>query len=219
MKQVTVIISSVVVIILVLIGGYFWQRADRADSSGRALVTAAESKQVVIGPMDMAIGNVRAPVTIVEFASMTCPHCASFHNDTFKIFKKEFIDTGKVMFVFREFPLDGLAYTAAVVARCVDKSRFFTMLDVLFERQSVWARAEDPEAALRKLGKLGGLSDAALDACLADKNLSEFVFRNQKQATDDYGVRSTPSFVVNGVTYSSALGIEEFRKLIARHSK
>ena len=93
------------------------------------------------------------------------------------------------------------------------------MVEVLFERQSKWARADDPEAALRKLGKLGGLSDAALDACLADKELSDFLFKNQKQATDEYGVNSTPSFVVNGITYAGALGIEEMRELIARHSK
>ena len=99
MKQVTVITSAVVVIIIVLIGGYFWQRAEQADSAGGASTASAEASQVVIGPKDMAIGNVRAPVTIVEFASMTCPHCATFHNDTFKKFKKEFIDTGKVLFV------------------------------------------------------------------------------------------------------------------------
>ena len=106
---------------------------------------------------DMVVGSDDAPVTIIEYASMTCPHCADFHLNTYGKLKEAYIDTGKVRLVFREFPLDGLALQASMLARCAGPKRFFAFIDVLFTQQAGWARASDPMSALARIGRLGGV--------------------------------------------------------------
>src|SRR5687768_5061793 len=107
---------------------------------------------------DMALGKPDAPVTVIEYASMTCPHCAHFHAETLKAFKEKYVDTGKVRLIFREFPFDGLALRASMLARCAGAERYFPMLDVLFQQQNQWTRAKDPMAALAQIGRLAGVS-------------------------------------------------------------
>jgi protein-disulfide isomerase len=164
---------------------------------------------------EMALGNKAAKVVVVEYASMTCPHCASFHADTFKAFKKKYIDSGKVRFIFREFPLDRRAFEASKVARCVGESRFWPMLDVLFQQQAHWARSNDPVSALKGLARLSGIGADAVDACLNDKKLGEVILKNRMKGENEDKVRSTPSFVVNGKTVAGALTLKEMDKLLA----
>ena len=166
---------------------------------------------------DMALGDPEAPVKIIEFASMTCPHCASFHNTTFPALKRDYIDTGKVYFVFREFPLDRHALQASMLARCAGESRFFGFIEVLFDQQPSWSRSNDPTKALARIGKLGGVGSKAFDACMADQKLQEQILLTRYNASNKYEIQSTPSFVVNGQVHAGALSIDAFAKLIAPH--
>jgi protein-disulfide isomerase len=160
------------------------------------------------------LGDPDAPVTIIEYASLTCPHCASYHNETFPALKERYIDTGQVHYVYRDFPLDQRALDAAVVAHCAEPEHYFGFLDVLFERQDSWARAADHVPALVTLAKLGGLPEERVRACLADEELQNAILQQRLEGETQHGVRSTPSFVIGGQTYAGNRSIEEFAGLI-----
>lgn len=154
-----------------------------------------------------------APVTLIEYASLTCPHCASFHNDTYKAFKERFIDTGKVRMIYRDFPLDGIALRAAMMARCTVDQRYFGLIQVLYKSQDKWSRARDPVAELALVGRLAGMDQATFDACLASEELLNGVLKIRQQGAAD-GVQSTPTFVINGKVYPGSRSIEEFAQII-----
>ncbi len=161
------------------------------------------------GPLDadieMALGAADAPVTIVEFASMTCPHCARFHLDELPSIKKAYIDSGKVRLVFSEFPLDRLALAASKVARCGGERRFFAFIDLMFRDQREWAGDPDPIGALRRLARLGGLGSTDFDACLANEELEKGLLRKALDASKAHSIQSTPSFVINGELHDDQL--------------
>ncbi|PWR23530.1 DsbA family protein [Zavarzinia compransoris] len=157
----------------------------------------------VLGPKDAAI-------TVTEFASMTCPHCAHFTLSTFPEVKKQFIDTGKIRFVFRDFPLDQIALQASQLVRCAGPERAEALVDLLFRTQATWARAADPIAVLKQTVKLAGVGDAKADACLADEALKLAVAQSRFDAEKQYQIRSTPSFAIGTKIQSGALTIEEF---------
>jgi protein-disulfide isomerase len=165
-------------------------------------------------PQEQALGDPNAPVTIVEYASLTCPHCAQFHNEVLPELKEKYIAPGKVRLIYRDFPLDQRALAAAALAHCAGPDRYFGFLDVLFETQDSWARADDFVPALKRLGKLGGLSEQQIDACLADQQLADGILRTRLEAQDQYEISSTPTFVINGETYGGARGVEEFSEII-----
>jgi protein-disulfide isomerase len=171
-----------------------------------AIDTAAALKERVIG-------DPAAPVTMIEYASLTCPHCASFHNDTYKAFKERFIDTGKVRMIYRDFPLDGVALRAAMMARCTIDQRYFGLLQVLYKSQANWSRASDPLAELALVGRLAGIDEATFDACMASEELLDGVLKIRQQGTAD-GVRSTPTFVIAGKVYPGSRSLDEFAKII-----
>jgi len=166
---------------------------------------------------DMALGRADAPVTVIEYASMTCPHCATFHNDTFKALKEKYIDTGQVRMVFREFPLDGVALRASMLARCAGEERFFGMLDVLFRQQEKWGRSQDPVGALTKLARMGGLSEEDVAACWSNETLMNSILDTRLKGHNEFQISSTPSFVVNGTTVAGALTMAEWDELLAKH--
>ena len=155
---------------------------------------------------DMVQGSSDAKVEIIEYASYTCPHCASFHAGPYKDLKKDYVDTGKVKFVFREVYFDRFGLWASMIARCAGPDRFFGMTDLLFKEQSLWSRAGDPAAIvaeLRQIGLKGGMDEAQLNACLEDAdNAQALVAWYQENAGRD-NVRSTPSFLINGEPYSN----------------
>lgn len=165
-------------------------------------MASAEESDIV----DMVQGNADAKVEIIEYASLTCPHCATFHAGPYKDLKKDYIDTGKVKFVFREVYFDRFGLWGSMIARCAGPDRFFGMTDLIFKEQSNWARAGEPAAIvaeLRKLGLKGGMSEETLDACLEDAdNAQALVGWYQANAERD-NVRSTPSFLINGEPYSN----------------
>jgi protein-disulfide isomerase len=163
----------------------------------------AQADQAEIGADEHVLGKIDAPVTIIEYASMTCPHCAAFHVQTMPRIKAEFIDKGLVRFVFRPFPLDGLAARASLLAECAPGDGYFGMLDVLFRSQKDWAYAADPVAELKKIGRTAGLPDADIDRCIADEAAANRMAAGMQEAQAKFGIDSTPSFVVNGTTYAN----------------
>lgn len=163
---------------------------------------------------ERTLGDPSAKVTVVEWFSMTCPHCAAFHLQTLPELKKRYVDTGKVRFVVRDFPTDAVALKAHVLAHCAGPDRYFAFVDALFQSQSRWASAKDPMAALKQIAKLGGLSDAQIDACLADRTMEDEVLKMRLDAQQKYDVRSTPSFLVNGKVHAGNRSPDEFAKLL-----
>jgi len=159
-------------------------------------------------------GKVDAPVTMFEFSSLTCPHCATFHEETLPTIKAKYIDTGKVRLVMRDFPFDRIGLTAAIAARCVDEKRYFGLIDVLFKQQRRWASDKDPIAAIGRLTRLAGLSQKAFQACLANEELANSILARRIDAQKDYKVNSTPTFVINGEVISGAQPFEVFEKAI-----
>jgi protein-disulfide isomerase len=167
-----------------------------------------------VTPQDYVLGKADAPVTIIEYASLTCPHCAAFERETLPKIKENWIDTGKAKLVFRDFPLDGWALRAAMVARCAPPERYFGFIDALFQSQDVWARAANPQAALGRLAKLGGISDDKFQSCMKDEKLADTVAASRLAAEKQYGVESTPTFFVNGVKLVGEQSYADFDKAL-----
>jgi protein-disulfide isomerase len=164
----------------------------------------------------MSLGPKDAKVTIVEYASMTCPHCAAFTVNVFPKLKSEYIDTGKVRFVFREFPLELKAAAGSMVARCVakdDAQKFFAVVDTLFKQQADWAGANTVES-LKRIARQAGMSEQGFDACLSNEDVLNGIKKVQEHAVDVLKVNSTPSFFINGKLVTGEQSFEEFAKQI-----
>jgi protein-disulfide isomerase len=167
---------------------------------------------------EMAMGDEKAPITVIEYASMTCPHCAHFSETTFPELKKRYIDTGKVRFLFREFPLDQLAAAGFILARCAGPDKYFPLIETLFAQQRDWV-VQKPLAPLTAIAKQAGLTQQAFEACLDNRELLEGMEKVRNQASDKFGVNSTPTFFVNGKRLAGALTIEELEKEFAPYLK
>jgi protein-disulfide isomerase len=172
------------------------------------------------GPLpDLVEGKADAPVTIIEYASMTCPHCANFHKTTYQALKTKYIDTGKVRFIFREFPLDELAVAASMMARCAgkdDSGKALALIDVLFASQDKWAASRtNPVPILQQIGKQAGMTEKAFDECLKDQTLYNNIMAMRERGSKEYKVESTPTLFVNGKMQKGGTTIEELDKIIA----
>ena len=163
---------------------------------------------------DRILGNPQAPITIVEYASLTCPHCAHFANDVLPEIKKEWIDTGKAKLVLRDFPLDEPALRAAMIARCAPPERYYAFADTFFAAQEKWVRSTDYREALARLAKLGGMGQAEFDTCITNTELENKIVEGRLRATQELEVTSTPTFFVNGSKLAGAPTKEEFDKLL-----
>jgi protein-disulfide isomerase len=177
--------------------------------------TAADVAKPVSLP-DMALGPATAPVTITEYASMTCPHCAAFTEKVFPKIKSEYIDTNKIRFVFREFPLDIKAAAGSMLARCIakdDSGKYFAVIDMLFRQQNDWVTKNTTET-LTRVGKQAGLSQQAVEDCLKDQALLDKISADQKFANEVLKVSSTPTFFINGEMIRGETSFAEFDKRI-----
>jgi protein-disulfide isomerase len=191
-----------------------------ADSNHPVLAQGAMQAELMKpGPLgDMSLGDEKAPVTIIEYASMTCPHCANFHETTYPELKKKYIDTGKVRFIFREFPLDQLAAAAFMLARCGAKERYFPMVETLFQQQRTWA-VQRPLQPLMAISKQAGLSEAGFNECLKNQQVLDGIENVRQRAANKFNVQSTPTFFVNGKQLRGSTTLAEFEKEMAPYLK
>ena len=183
--------------------------------TGAMAQNAADVAKPVSLP-DMALGPANAPVTITEYASMTCPHCAAFNAEVFPKIKSTYIDTGKIRYVFREFPLDIKAAAGSMLARCISKDdagKYFAVVDMLFRQQSDWVMKNTTET-LTRIGKQAGLSEKAVEDCLKDQALLDKIAADQKYAAEVLKVNSTPTFFINGDVIKGEASFDEFDKKI-----
>lgn len=167
-------------------------------------VTAPEAAAVEV--QDFSLGDPAAKVQITEYASFTCPHCAAFHANVWKDLKKNYIDTGKVYFTYREVYFDRYGLWAAMMARCGGEMRYFGIVDVLFDTQKEWAASEDPNVTVENLKKIGrsvGMDDATLDACMKDAPMAEAMVARFEANMKADGIEGTPSFMINGTKHSN----------------
>lgn len=180
----------------------------RQAIAGAAALTALAPLAAVAGSHgadfaegDMVKGSADAPITIIEYASMTCPHCKNFHELTWPKLKENWVDTGKVRFIFREFPFDRPGLAAAMLARCGGEARFFGFIDVLFAQQARWSRSRDPMAELRNIAALGGVNGDQFNACMTNPALEEAVLNSRLEAHQKFQVNATPTLIINGEKY------------------
>jgi len=183
-------------------------------SAARAQEPSAIAKPSTLG--DMVLGSKDAPVTIIEYASMTCPHCAAFEKEVFPQIKSAYVDTGKVKFIFREFPLDQVALAASALARCVakdDSNKYFAMINILFNQQN--DLAQNPFATINRVGKQAGFSEAMIKACVQDDlTVQKGILADREFANKSLKIDSTPSFFINGTLVKGETSFDGFKKII-----
>jgi protein-disulfide isomerase len=183
-------------------------KSDIAPGANAASLLAPNAQDRVLGKAD-------APITIVEYASLSCPHCAHFANAVLPKLKENWIDTGKAKLVLRDFPLDEPALRAEMLARCVPPERFYPLVETLFETQDKWVVAKDWRAALEKLVRLAGIGKKEFDACLGDKAIEDQVAASRLTAAQQLGVNSTPTFFINGKKFEGEPTIEAFEQVLS----
>jgi protein-disulfide isomerase len=166
---------------------------------------ADDNKVPTVTAQDRVMGKAGAPVSIIEYASLTCPHCAAFEHDTLPTIRKDWIDTGKAKLIYRDYPLDRNALLASTIASCAPGDRYFAFIAAFFESQAQWVIAPKPLDALKRIARLGGMDEAAVDKCVADSKLQEAIVAGEAQAHSDYGVDSTPTFFILGANGSTKL--------------
>jgi protein-disulfide isomerase len=163
---------------------------------------------------DRVLGKADAPITIIEYASLTCPHCADFNKEIMPELKARYVDTGKAKLVYRDFPLDQWALRASMLARCAPAEKYFSFVDVLFQNQASWATAKDPMAALEKLGKLGGVSGDQFQACMANQGLADSILGERLRGANELKVEGTPTLFVNGKKIDTPRTFADFDKIL-----
>jgi protein-disulfide isomerase len=173
-------------------------------ASAQADAAALAKKLLAAAPDhgEKTMGDPKAPITMVEYASATCPHCAEFHNTIMPEIKRDYIDTGKVFLVFREMPLDNLALGAFMLARCVPEDKYFAAIELMFRQQSTWAKT-NPKEELFKIVSMAGLDATGAEACTKKEDLAKAIYETGKRGNEEFGVKGTPTFFVNG-TYLDA---------------
>lgn len=201
-------------------GAAWWFAAPASGPQLPAVAGPAEAQGTPVADYarvpDMVRGDPDAPVTVIEYASFTCPHCATFHGSVFPRLAEAFIDTGQVRWIKREVFFDRPGLWAAMLARCGDDSRFFPMVDLIYQTQREWAASNDPaEIAenLRRLGRRTGLTDDQVDACLMDAEQAQAMVATYQAHAVEHEVRATPSFVINGEKHSN-MSFEAFSALL-----
>ena len=221
MRNMLIVASGLALAIAVAAGSYLGlfngrSGAVAAPMPGTNLAQATIPASLNVEPGEHVLGDPKAPITIIEYASLTCPHCADFTVNTLPELKKQYIDTGKAKLVFRDFPLDQHAARASMMAECAGPDRYFAIIDILFASQGNWIKPNDVEATTVELGKiarLGGVQEADLKACMANTALLQAIIA-ERQAGEKLGVDSTPTFFINGAKITGSRSFADFEKLL-----
>jgi len=179
--------------------------------TGEALAAMASTEEALA---QKVLGKADAPITILAFESLTCPHCAAFHRETLGQIKKNYIETGKAKLIFIDFPLDPRATVGSMLARCTGNDRFFGMIDLLYKQQAKWAGARDFIAVMKQMATLGGLNDDEYAACMKNEDLYNGIQGAKAQAQKEYDIHSTPTFVINGRKVTGAQPYSEFDRIM-----
>lgn len=209
----------------VALGGYLW-KGSAPDSAATTLIPPTFAQEAAqpeadaeAAPaatvIDMSLGNPDAAVTVIEYASFTCIHCANFHNTSWDELKTDFIDTGKINFIYREVYFDRFGLWAGMLARCQGPVKYFGIADLLFERRDDWLQNSEAEIAegLRKIGRIAGMTDETINACLADADKAQALVAEYQKNKEADGIDSTPSFLINGENVSNP-GYSGLKELI-----
>lgn len=222
MNQNRVIAIAGAAVLVVVALGFLGYRAfgakDILAQSDDANLSKIEQELAVAGPLgDMTLGDPKAPIKVYEYASLTCSHCADFEQHTFPEFKKDYIDTGKVFYTLRDFPFDPIATAAFMLAHCAGPERYFGFIDVLFATQPQWAFVQTPMEALKGIARQGGFSDDTFEACMKNEKIFDHVKSVAERGAKTFGVRSTPTFFINGEKVEGALPYSDFEPIIKKH--
>lgn len=211
MRNILIYLGIAAVLAVVGALGYQWLRppasgvvVSPASSPAETGRSADPAMAASIRDHDHVTGDREAPVVMIEYASLTCPHCRTFHVNVRPALVERFVKTGQLALVYRDFPLDGWALRAAALARCAGPDRYFAFLDLLYQRQPAWTTAEDPLEALRRIAALGGMSSGDVDSCLADEAVQRAALEDRIEGAEAFGINATPSFVINGHRYGGA---------------
>lgn len=220
-NQRNIIVATLAVIVLAAGGYWYWSQQQAGETLAAASPAAGKDwpragELLQPGPLgDRTMGEPDAPVTMIEYASLTCIHCANFHTGVLPGLKEEYIDTGKVYFIFREFPFDPLATGASMLARCADEDRYFPFIELLFSRHSDWTRSQEPVNALFNLAKQAGFTQESFDSCLSNQEIQQGIEQVRDRAAEQLNVNSTPTFFINGEMVTGVQSVDELDKLFA----
>jgi protein-disulfide isomerase len=219
MRNILIVAGGVAAVAAIALGVYF---GTRPSSTGQAPVAVVQTtdKAALLGvlPSDHVMGDAKAPITLIEYASFTCPHCAHFSIAVLPEIKKKWVDTGKVKLIYRDFPLDQTAVKVAQLAECSGKDKYFGVIDMIFATQPKWAAATDPIAELAKSLRIAGMGDAEVKACLANDAVQNGVIADYRSG-ETLGVNSTPSLFINGEMFKGARSIEELDAAFGKLAK
>ena len=202
-------------LIVLLLAAASPSTAQPASPAPGGVGTAAAAAPAPVSEQDRVLGTPDAPITIIEYASLTCPHCAHFADTVLPKIKQQWIDTGKAKLILRDFPLDDAALHAAMIARCAPPDRFYPLVDTFFQTQDKWVVAQDWKGALQRIAQLSGISKKTFDACFDDKKLENEVAQSRLDASQKLGVDATPTFYVNGTKFEGEPTLEAFNQLLS----
>jgi protein-disulfide isomerase len=216
MRNILIVAGGVVAVAAIAAGVYFGTRPPAAGPTPVAVAaTPDKAALMAVLPTDHVLGNPKAPVTIIEYASLTCSHCAHFHTQILPELKKKWIDSGKVKLIYRDFPLDQVAVKAAQIAECAGNDKYFGVLDIIFRGQPTWATGTDPIAELAKPLRIAGLGENEIKACLANDAMMNAVL-NDYRSGETLGVNSTPTLFIDGQLYRGSRSVEDLDSVLGK---
>ena len=219
MRNILIVAGGFAAVAAIAAGVWFGTRPSSPGPAPTALAQTPDRASLLqVQPTDHVLGDPKAPITLIEYASLTCPHCAHFSVAVLPELKKKWIDTGKVKLIYRDFPLDQTALKAAQLAECAGKDKYFGVIDMIFETQPKWATASDPMAELGKSLRIAGMGEAEVKACLANDAVANGVVADYRGG-ETLGVNSTPTLFINGTEFKGARSVEEMDATFSKLAK
>jgi protein-disulfide isomerase len=219
MRNILIAAGGVAAVAAIAVGVYLGTRPSSPGPVPTAVAQTVDKASLLnVQPTDHVLGDPKAPITLIEYASFTCPHCAHFSVAILPEVKKKWVDTGKVKLIYRDFPLDQAAVKAAQLAECSGKDKYYGVVDMIFATQAKWAAAADPIAELAKSLRIAGMGDAEVKACLANDAVQNGVIADYRSG-ETLGVNSTPTLFINGEQFKGARSVEELDAAFAKLAK